>query len=211
MHLLNTEDNEHCEIHDMRGFVHEDLVGAMKEAYAVSKGTRCKQFLFSLSLNPPPEESVSVDAFEDALQRVEKKLGLSDQPRAIVLHEKQGPNGYRRHCHAVYSRIDAEEMKAINLPFFKNKLQEISRDLYLEHGWRMPGGLMQGKAADPRNYSLAEYQQAKRMGEDARDLKGMMQECWAVSDSRRGFRTCLKRARVDPGQRRPARPCGRDP
>ena len=191
LHLLNTEDNEHCEIHDLRGFAHDNLLGAMKEAYAVSKGTRCKQFLFSLSLNPPPEESVNVEVFEDALGRIEKKLGLSGQPRAVVFHEKEGPNGYRRHCHAVYSRIDADNMKAINLSLFKTKLQEISRELYLEHGWRMPKGIMQSKAADPRNYTLAEYQQAKRMGEDARDLKGMIQECWAISDTRTAFEHAL--------------------
>ena len=73
---------------------------------------------------------------------IEQKLGLEDQPRAIVFHEKDG----RRHCHAVWSRIDAQEMKAINLPFFKNRLMEISRELYLEHGWDMPHGMIGPRA-----------------------------------------------------------------
>ena len=51
-HLLK-EENEHVEVHEIRGFVSDTVLGAMKEAQAVAKGTRCKQFLFSVSLNPP--------------------------------------------------------------------------------------------------------------------------------------------------------------
>ncbi len=83
LHLMK-DDNEHIEVFDMRGFVANDLMGAFKESYALRRSTRCKQHLFSLSLNPPPDEQVSTAAFEDAVQRVEAKLSLENQPRAIV-------------------------------------------------------------------------------------------------------------------------------
>lgn len=134
-HLLKAE-NEHVELHELRGFMADDLPAALQEAYAISQGTRCKQFLFSLSLNPPETESVPISAFESAIHDVEKKLGLIDQPRAIVFHEKEG----RRHAHVVWSRIDAESMTAVNLPHYKLKLRDISRELYLEHGWQLPRG-----------------------------------------------------------------------
>lgn len=54
LHLVNDRDNDHVELHGMRGFVSDDLVGAFKEAYAVSTDTKCRQFLFSVSLSPPP-------------------------------------------------------------------------------------------------------------------------------------------------------------
>lgn len=188
LHLLNARDNEHVQLHDLKGFVSDDLVGAMKEAYAVSKGTRCKQFLFSVSLNPPPAARVPVAAFEDALSRIEKATGLAGQPRAVVFHEKEG----RRHCHAVYSRIDAGAMRAITLSHYKLKLRDISRSLYLEQGWQLPKGLMDSRARDPRAYTLAEYQQARRIGTDAGTLKAMMAECWATSDSRAAFARALQ-------------------
>ena len=50
LHLLRTDENEHVETHEVRGFISQDLTGALKEAHAVSLGTRCKQFLFSVSL-----------------------------------------------------------------------------------------------------------------------------------------------------------------
>jgi Relaxase/Mobilisation nuclease domain len=71
-----------------------------------------------------------------AAERAESALGLKDQPRAIIIHEKNG----RRHAHVVWSRIDPEQMKALNLPYFKNRLSELPQDLYLEHGWELPEG-----------------------------------------------------------------------
>ncbi len=49
-HLLNAEDNEHVEVHEVSGFVSDTVLGAMKEAQAMAMGTRCKQYLFSVSL-----------------------------------------------------------------------------------------------------------------------------------------------------------------
>ncbi|MFZ5961908.1 relaxase/mobilization nuclease domain-containing protein [Thalassococcus sp. BH17M4-6] len=188
LHLLKTVENEHVEIHDVRDFMTDDVVGALREAEAVSKGTKCRQFLFSVSLNPPERESVRIETFEDAIAKIEERHGLTDQPRVIVFHEKEG----RRHCHAVWSRIDAETMTAKPLPFFKNKLMEVSKQLYLEHGWQMPKGLANAKDRDPKNFSLAEWQQAKRIGRHAGDFKGDIQEAWAISDSRQSFSHALE-------------------
>ena len=66
------------------------------------------------------------------------------------------------------------------------------RELYLEHGWKMPTGLMSCGEADPCNYSLAERQQAKRMKLGAGELKQLFQDCWAISDSRAAFKAALE-------------------
>lgn len=186
-HLLEAE-NEHVELHEIRGFMSDTLLGAFKEAQAIACGTRCRQFLFSLSLSPPETEPVPVEAFEAALDKIEDSLGLTGQPQVVIFHEKEG----RRHAHAVWSRIDAETMTAKQMSFFKTKLREISKELYLEHGWLMPKGLVDSKARDPRNFDLVEWQQAKRMGRDPRQLKAVMQECWASSDSRVAFAQALE-------------------
>lgn len=188
LHLLRAEENEHVEVHEIRGFVSNDVVGALKEAQAISKGTRCKQFLFSVSLNPPPGVSADIAVFEATLARIEERHGLTGQPRIVVFHEKDG----RRHAHAVWSRIDAEEMKAVPLPHFKLKLRDLGREIFLEQDWKMPRGYMNSQEADPRNFTLAEWQQARRLGLHGRDLKQMFQECWAVSDSRASFAAAIE-------------------
>lgn len=186
-HLLNARDNEHVEVHALRGFCADDLHGAFQEIDATSRGTRAKQFLFSLSLNPPPREHVPAEAFEAAIESIERKLGLEGQPRAIVFHEKEG----RRHAHAVWSRIDTGRMKAINLPHFKRKLQDVSRQLYREHGWAMPRGLVDGRNRDPLNFTRAEWEQAKRAKQDPQALKAMFQRCWEQADSGEAYARAL--------------------
>ena len=187
LHLLK-EENEHVEVHEVRVFASDNLVSALNEAYAVSRGTRCKQFLFSVSFNPPPQENVGVEAFENAIESVEQRLGLDGQPRAIVFHEKEG----RRHAHAVWSRIDTDEMKAVQLSFSHKKLQSVSRALYLEHGWTMPAGLADSKERNPKNFTLEEWQHAKRIGKDPRAIKTAIQDAWAISDSGAAFAHALE-------------------
>jgi len=179
LHLLK-EENDHVEVHELRGFAARDLRGAFNEAYAISRGTQCTQYLFSCSLNPPATAKVGTDDFEAAIARIETKLGLTNQPRAIVFHEKEG----RRHAHCVWSRIRADDMKAVQLSYTHKKLMGIARDLYLEHGWKMPRGLTRTKAGDPRNFTLAEWQRAKRLGQHPHAIKTALQDAWAVSDTK---------------------------
>ena len=80
-HLLKTEENEHVEIHEVSGFISDTVMGAMNEAYAAARGTKCKQYLFSMSLSPPAHESVRVEVCEKVIGDIEDRLGLTGQPR----------------------------------------------------------------------------------------------------------------------------------
>lgn len=186
-HLMNDRDNDHLSVIELRGFVSDTLDGALSEAHAISKATRCKQFMFSLSLNPPQDHVASDQDFLDAANRAEQALALSNQPRAIIIHEKEG----RRHAHVVWSRIDMDEMKAINLPHFKNKLRDVSRDLFLDHGWVLPDGLATYGNKNPLNFTLAEWQQAKRQDIDPREIKQVFREVWERSDTLKSFGNAL--------------------
>lgn len=186
LHLLNPE-NEHVTVHELRGFVSEDVTEAFQEMYAISKATQCKKFMFSLSLNPPPQERVGIETFENAIERIEKTLQIEGQPRCIILHEKEG----RRHAHCVWSRIDGQQVKAIKLDYYKQKLNGIAKELYLEHGWTMPDGFTDPALRDPRNFTLAEWQQAKRSHIDPRELKSRLHQCWQRSDDKRSFESAL--------------------
>ncbi len=57
-YLMSMRDNEHVELHELRGFVSDDLADAFQEAEAISKGTKCQNHLFSMSLNPPENQNV---------------------------------------------------------------------------------------------------------------------------------------------------------
>lgn len=187
-HLLNGEDNEHVTVHEIRGFVAETLLEALREAYAVSRGTRCSKYLFSLSLSPPPDADVSIEEFEAAIEEVEKKLGLVGQPRIIVFHEKYG----RRHCHTVWSRIQADKLIAVHMSHFKYKLMEVSRGLFLKYGWKIPKGMEKGQKREALHLSREEHRQAVRLSEDPTALKTMFKETWERSDSKQTFAAALQ-------------------
>jgi hypothetical protein len=187
-HLLNMQDNDHITVEELRGFVADDLAGAMEEAHAIARGTRCRQCVFSLSLNPPKDGSASLEDLRAAADRAETVLGLEGQPRAFVVHEKNG----RRHAHVVWSRIDADDMKAVNLPYYKNRLKDLSRELYLEHGWELPKGLRTNGWKNPLNFTLAQWQQAKRLDLDPREIKQVFQQAIAHADGLSAFRGALE-------------------
>lgn len=44
-YLLSIRDNEHVELHEVRGFISDDLPGAFREADAIAKGIRQAQSL----------------------------------------------------------------------------------------------------------------------------------------------------------------------
>ena len=186
-HLLNERDNDHVALCQLRGFVARDLNGALAESYAISRATQCKQFLFSLSLNPPSQAEPTEEMLLAAADAAEKRLGLEGQPRAIVIHEKEG----WRHALAVWSRIDADAMKAINLPHFKHKLTDLSRELYLEHGWKLPNGLRRDGGRSPLNYSHEEWQQAKRQKLDPQEIKQSFLDAWQMADGVKAFSAAL--------------------
>lgn len=187
-YLLSMRDNEHVELHEVRGFVSDDLKEAFAEAEAIASATKCQKHLFSISLNPPQDQHVSREAFEEAVEKVEAKVGLAGHPRAIVFHEKEG----RRHAHAVWSRIDSEAMRAKNMGFYKHKLMDVSRDLFLEHGWEMPKGMLDHNMRNPLNFTHAEWQQSKRTNQDPRLIKAAIQSCWKASDNQATLKAALE-------------------
>lgn len=187
-HLLNDKDNEHVTVHEIKGFSSQSVHGALQEIQATSRATRCKQFLFSASLNPPRNEVVSTETFEKALSDIEQKMGLEGQPRIVIFHEKEG----RRHAHCVWSRIDAQSMTAINLPFYKKKLNEISKNIYLEQGWNLPKGFIDKQYRNPLNFTREQWQQAKRQEDDPRIIKHIFKQAWNSSDNTKSFAHALQ-------------------
>lgn len=81
LHLMK-EENEHVEVHELSGFMSDNLMGALNEIYAISQGTQCKQFMYSLSLNPPPQAETTTEDFENAINRAQDRLELDDYEEA---------------------------------------------------------------------------------------------------------------------------------
>jgi len=72
-----------------------------------------------------------------AIEVIAARLGLGGQPRIVLFHVKEG----RHHCHVVWSRIDIDRMRAIQLSHDRQKLRACARELAAEFGLELPPGL----------------------------------------------------------------------
>ena len=178
-HLASTNDNDHVTLMEIRGVIGQSIHAALLEMEAISQGTRCRKPFFSVSFNPPPNVDVSHKAFEQAFDALEESLGLQGQPRIAVFHEKSA----RRHAHVVWLRVQIDAMKAIRMSHFKRKCVELSRLLYLRHGWDMPAGFKDSRLKDPFGLSTAEWQQNLRQNIDPKEIKALCQAAWKQSAS----------------------------
>ena len=141
-HLMNAHDNERVDIADVSGAVAQDLHGAFAEWRTHSKATRCREYLYSLSINPDDRQgNLTREQYLDFIDRTEKKMGLSEQARAVVFHSKEG----RLHCHAVYSRTDLEKLRFIQLSHDRQKLRSVVQEFARDHGLELPDGLKQDR------------------------------------------------------------------
>ena len=55
----------------------------------------------------------------------------------------------------------------------------------------MPRGLSASRERDPRNFTRAEWEQARSAKQDPKALKAMFQQCWAASDSGQAYKAAL--------------------
>ena len=196
-HLLNEFDNEYIELMEVRGTVAQDLHGAFSEWKSVSLGTKCEKFLYSLSVNPWAKNygEITREMYLEFIGRVEQKLGLEGQPRAVVFHIKEG----REHCHVVWSRIDVEKMKAVQLSHDRQKLRAVVREFANDHNLELPDGLARDNRDDrfeekKKHADLKDRQQQERTGLSKAEHQKIVTEIWRGSDSPRAFYEGLESA-----------------
>lgn len=188
-HLLNSFDNDNVEVAEVRGAIAQDLHGAFAEWYAQSKTTDCVKYLYSLSINPDHRQGkFNRDHYYDFIRRTEKSLGLGNQPRAVVFHVKYG----REHCHVVWSRIDAEKGKAVQLSHDRQKLRAVAQSYARAHNLTLPPGMQNDRGAARFAFkaaaeNLTEKQQQDRSGISKEQRREQITKLWNENPDARSF------------------------
>lgn len=70
---------------------------------------------------------------------------------------------------------------------------ELTKELYLEHGWNLPKGLIDKSLRNPLHFTREQWQQAKRLSQNPESIKSTLKECWAGSDSKQTFTQTLEK------------------
>jgi hypothetical protein len=194
IHLSNTEENEYVELAELRGAVADDLHGAFSEWEAQAHAmTKAEKYLYSLSINPDPAQGrFSREQYDDYIARVEENLGLAGQPRATVFHIKAMEDGeLREHCHVVWSRIDAQECKAIHISYDQRKLMAITREFAHDHGLELPEGYHSDRAKH-QQLSLYEKAHLDRTGLGRAQRQDLITTAWKAADCAESFVAALE-------------------
>ncbi len=98
---LQHEKNDRVETIEIRGSGLRGLTPSIATWEAEAKGSKCKNPLWHAHLRTPHGETLTREQQVAAADILERHLGFQGQPRAIVIHEKEG----HEHIHVVWSRI----------------------------------------------------------------------------------------------------------
>jgi hypothetical protein len=193
-HLLNTFDNEMVEIAGVRGAVAQDLHGAFAEWHAHAKATQCRKYLYSLSVNPDHRQGpFAREQYYDFIRRVEKKLGLENQARAVVFHTKMG----REHCHVVWSRIDTDKIKAVQLSHDHQSLRTVAQEFAKDHGITLPAAMQNNRGKErfkdkEKTENLTDKQQQERSGVSKAQHRDAITALWKENGTGEAFVRALE-------------------
>ena len=188
-HLQRTDTNEiRNEVIEMRDVAATDLRGALLEMEAVATACpNCKKPLYQASINTQAHERMTDEQRMKAVDRLEKELGLTGQPRIVVVHEK---NDGREHCHIVWSRIDLDKMRTISDSHNYRKHEIVARELEREFGHeRVQGAHIErdGQPRPPRTPSHKEIQQGARTGVSPKQAREHLTALWQRADNGKAF------------------------
>jgi hypothetical protein len=192
-HLQRVDTNEiRNEVIEMRDVAATDLRGALREMEAVATACpNCKKPFYQASINMQAHERLTDEQRMQAIDRLEKELGFTGQPRVVVVHEK---NDGREHCHVVWSRIDLDKMRAISDSHNFRKHEIVARGLEREFGHeRVQGAHIErdGKPRPPRTPSHKEQQQGARTGVTPKAAREHLTALWRGADNGQAFAEAL--------------------
>jgi len=190
VHLSRTDTNERAEVRELRGVAAENLRGALLEMEAVASGSRATKPFYHASINTPANERLTDEQRAHAIDTLEARLGLTGQPRVVVVHEKEG----REHCHIVWSRIQLESMRTISDSHNYRKHEEVARSLEREFGHERVQGAhveREGRPRPERTPSHAEMLQAERTGLSPQQVKAQVTELWRSTENGKDFFVAL--------------------
>jgi len=188
-YLLNEKKNDRAELLEMRGWSMPTLKGAfgMTEEIAHKK-TQCEKPFYHVAFRAAPGEVLTPEQWQTCADKLEKKLGLDGHHRALVLHTYKGEN----HLHVVWDRIDEQTLKANGLKYDHLRCKETARALEKELNLEQVRNYKPDREREPDPPTMAEEQQARRKGQDLKDLRQSIRDAWQQSDSGKSFKAALE-------------------
>jgi len=186
-YMTRAKAGERAELWQLSGFAAGDIRDAFRDVHVMAEATRCVKPFMHVQVRNPEGETVTRQEWERIANRIEEKLGLTGQPRAIAFHINKETG--HEHMHVAWSRIDQETFKARPVPYFKFRLKEASREMEEVLGLTRVRNQRDG----PIFYAptRAQEEQSRRLGVDIHEVRKIIRDCWERSDNGASFQAAL--------------------
>ena len=133
-YLLREAGNDNIQLLDVAGLdegTEQDLHNALFDMSVTAELSRSDKGLYHAQINPAPgEDGLSREQWMEAADILGEQLGLAEQRRVIVLHEKKG----RTHAHVVWERYDHEKKKLVSDSFSRLAQDRARQQMELHYG-----------------------------------------------------------------------------
>jgi len=190
-YMATGKDDEEAQVYEVFGFASDDIHQAFRSIDAMAAGSRLAKPFFHVQVRNPEGECLTRAQWVTVADRIERVHGLRGQGRAIAFHidRKTG----HEHMHVAWSRMDGWTLKAKSLPFFKQRLKAVSRELEIELGLTRISSTRPRPEMAPRR---AEEEQSRRLGTDLRCIRSAIRAAYEQSDSGKAFMAGLAEHRL---------------
>jgi hypothetical protein len=185
-YMTTGKEGERAELWQLTGFAADDIRDAFRSVHVMAAATHCEKPFLHIQVRNPEGENLSREQWLRVANRIESKLGLTGQPRAIAFHTDLRTG--HEHVHLALSRIDGETLTARPLPFSKMRLKEVCRELEITLGLTRVKNERDDQLMAP---TRSEFEQARRLGVNIRKVRQIIRDCFEHSDNGRSFDAAL--------------------
>jgi hypothetical protein len=164
---------------------------AFREMEAVARGTKCDNYFYQANINPREDERLTPAQWREAVDTLERNLGLTGQPRFVIEHEKEG----RTHRHVVWSRIDPERMTAISDSLTAAIHERTSRELEIKFDLERGRSILvpdRETGRPDRRPKKHETFRSMESGIDPETVKADARQHWQSADNGQSFKAALE-------------------
>ena len=161
-------------------------------------GTRSRRAVYHASINLAPEEASKLTGrrWIDAVDELEKELGLCGHQRAVIKHIKRDREKVlREHYHIVWGRANPTTLKVVSDSKNYEKHERVARRL--EARWKL--NKVSGVHTRPPNTlrpvakaTHKDWQAQTRTGVQVDDVALVLNKCWASTSSGSQFVAAIK-------------------
>jgi hypothetical protein len=191
-YMLTGKDGELAEFVQSRGldFFSSDPLQAFGLMQSMAEATtKSTMPFFHGQINCAEGERLTEKQLLETVDRMEKRLRFTGQPRLITTHTdiETGEQNY----HVAWFRMDVERERIINPGLYPFRLIDEARKIEKDFGLQIVSS--ERKADDrARAADRDEFEEGRRLGTDTRAIRNAILDCFEKSDNGKSFAAAIK-------------------